>query len=170
MASVVFVLYRIAPDSVCDQGREGEAFLNHVNPSCGPFSNSALISVSKTPWPSWSRCPTSPSKGRFGVWPQTQAPKPLGAPKSVFFEKVWGQFQQTMSQSWEEMPVQKQGRRASVGLCGWLFLRHNQNKREGGRRCRNHQQPKSSFERGSVPQKPSKINALPSSLWDLKEF
>lgn len=42
--------------------------------------------------------------------------------------------------------------------------------RSKGRRRRTHKQPKSSFERGSVPQKPSKMNAVPGGLWELKEF
>lgn len=53
VAGVVLLLYRVALDRVCDQGKWREAFLNHMNPPCGAFSNSALTSVSKkTPWPS----------------------------------------------------------------------------------------------------------------------
>ena len=38
VAGVVCLLYSIALDSVCDQGKEEEGFLNHVNPSGGACS------------------------------------------------------------------------------------------------------------------------------------
>lgn len=78
-----------------------------------------------------------------------------------------------MNQSCEEMLIQKQGRVAflyQVSAFPADFFKAHGNKRSKRRRCRPHKQPKSSFERGSSPQKPPKIKAAPSGLWELKEF